>query len=135
MMVIVVLAVLCLMAARARARWTSLVLHGAMLAMCAGLFLHIMPGFDNPRLVSDVVLGPGSIPYTKYLNIDKGLAGVLLLGIYVWRRHPEYVRRSPGTGFPWRFGVLVAAVLPLALVLGYVQWDPKLPPWWPAWIL
>ena len=56
--------------------------HAIMFAVAASLFLHVVPGVGNPQLVANAVLGPGSAPYTKYLNFDKGFAGLLLLGVY-----------------------------------------------------
>jgi membrane protease YdiL (CAAX protease family) len=107
--------------------------HLVMLAMCAGLMLHVMPGFDNRRVLSDVVLGPGAAPYSQYLNVDKLVAGLFLLALYA----PELVTRDEGRrhlrGLAWRFAVLVAVVMVLALALAYVRWDPKWPSWFPLW--
>jgi len=108
--------------------------HLVVLGLCAGLFLHVVPGFANPKLLDGVVLGPGALPYTQYLNVDKGLAGLLLLGGYV----PDRIDRDQGhrrvTDFVWRFLLLVVAVMALSLLLGYVRWDPKRPEWWPMWM-
>jgi hypothetical protein len=107
--------------------------HILMVTICAGLFLHVIPGFDNPRVLTDVVLGPGSQPYTKYLNFDKGVAGLFLLGVYA----PDRTETDEGARHPlaflWRFAVLVTVTIALALGTGYVRWDPKLPSWWPMW--
>jgi membrane protease YdiL (CAAX protease family) len=80
------------------------------------------------------VLSPDAVPYTQYLNVDKGLAGLLLLGVYV----PERVERDRGprplAGFVTRFVIVIAVVITIALITGYARWDPKLPSWWPAWL-
>jgi membrane protease YdiL (CAAX protease family) len=93
-----------------------------------------VPGFDNPRVIDHVVLGRDAEPYTKYLNFDKAVAGLFLLGIYV----PERVARDEGgqhaVGVLWRLAILVAVVMGLSLAVGYVRWDPKLPSWWPVWL-
>ena len=44
----------------------SIAAHAAMLVVAAGLFLHAWPGFHNPVVISDAVLGRESQPYTKY---------------------------------------------------------------------
>jgi membrane protease YdiL (CAAX protease family) len=108
--------------------------HVLVIAISAGLFLHVLPGFDNPRLVDHVVLSPGASPYTQYLNVDKGMAGVLLLGIYVPGRVAGDRGAGHVAGFFWRFSVVVVAVIALSLATGYVGWDPKLPAWWPTWL-
>ena len=59
---------------------------------------------------------------------------MLLLGLYV----PELAERDEGarnaTRFVWRFLVLVLVAMALAVLSGYVRWDPKLPSWWPMWM-
>jgi membrane protease YdiL (CAAX protease family) len=126
------LALACVLAER-RHGFVRLAAHVMMLATTAALLLHVVPGFDNPRVLHDVVLTPGALPYTKYLNYDKGLAGLLLLGLYA----PALTRRDEGlrhaTGFAWRFAVMTAAIMALSLAAGYVRWEPKLPSWWPVW--
>jgi len=111
----------------------SAVAHAAVVALSAGLFLHALPGFGNPRVLTEVVLGADAMPYTKYLNFDKGMAGILLLGLYM----PAAVRSDEGrrhvTGFLWRFALLVIVVMALAVISGYVTWDPKVPAFWPLW--
>ena len=63
--------------------------RAAWLAVTAGLSLllglHILPGFSNPALIRDAVLSPGARPYSQYLNFDKTLGGVVLLGCIGWR--------------------------------------------------
>jgi membrane protease YdiL (CAAX protease family) len=44
-----------------------------------GLALHIIPGFNNILILDNEVISNGSIPFTFYLNIDKGFSGVLTL--------------------------------------------------------
>jgi membrane protease YdiL (CAAX protease family) len=108
--------------------------HVAVVGISTGLFLHVLPGFHNPLVVGPVILSPGGESYSQYLNVDKGLTGLVLLGVYV----PQRVERDRGwrhaAGFSWRFVVLVAVVITLALAIGYVRWDPKVPSWWAEWM-
>jgi membrane protease YdiL (CAAX protease family) len=131
--VLLVLAASCRVARHATGRALRIAAHVVMLATAAGLLLHLLPGFDNPRVLSAIVLSPGSEPYTKYLNFDKGAAGLLLLGAYA--RLPA---RDDGhrhvAGFLWRFALMAVAVMAMSLAFGYVRWDPKLAPWWPMWL-
>jgi len=105
-----------------------------MLVLSAGLLLHVVPGFANPVVLDAVRLSPDSLPYTKYLNEDKGILGLLLLALYA----PARARRAPSAGSAstatWRFAIVAAAVMALTMAAGYARWDPKVPSWWPLWL-
>ena len=126
-------AAICVVAHRATHPAAVIAAHALLVLGSAALFLHVVPGFNNPVLVFDVVLGTGAQPYTKYLNYDKGMAALLLLALYAPDRTATD-RGSRPSAFLWRFGLLVGVMLALTVVLGYVRWDAKLPSWWPAWL-
>jgi uncharacterized protein len=134
---VAVLVALCLWARRdSRVPW-AIVANSSMLALCAAFFVHVLPGFDNPVVVDAEVLGRGSLPYTKYLNFDKGIAGLLLLGLAVapWPRATgARDRRADMALTLGRLALLVGIVMALSLAFGYVRWDPKLPSWAPLWL-
>src|SRR5688572_5104282 len=123
----------CVLARRAAHPAAVTATHMLLVIGAAALFVHVVPGFQNSILVADVVLGPGAQPYTKYLNYDKGMAALLLLGLYA-RERTAIDRGSLPPALLWRFAVLVGTLLALALLAGYVRWDPKLPLWWPSWV-
>jgi membrane protease YdiL (CAAX protease family) len=106
----------------------------AMLTGAAALLLHILPGFDNPLVLDHVVLSPDSVPYTKYLNFDKGVLGLFLLGLYAPARGARGDPLPGRRAFLWRFAVVAVVTMTLAVVIGYARWDPKLPAWWPIWL-
>lgn len=105
-----------------------------MLALSAGLLLHAVPGFDNPRLIDGVRLSANAELYTKYLNFDKGVLGLFLLGLYAPERALRRAPRGAGLAVTWRFAVMAMVVMALTVAVGYARWDPKLPVWWPAWL-
>lgn len=105
-----------------------------MLALTAGLLLHVVPGFDNPRLLDGVRLAADSEPYTKYLNFDKGVLGLFLLGLYAPERMLRRLPRGAVAAAAWRFAVVAAVVMALTVAAGYARFDPKLPSWWPLWL-
>ncbi|TKI02953.1 CPBP family intramembrane glutamic endopeptidase [Martelella alba] len=87
-----------------------------LLLCCLGLFMHLLPGFHNPRIINDVRLGPASAPFTLYLNLDKALTPVMLLACL-----PNLVSRavSPVPRYYWAGLILaIPALLGLATVLG-----------------
>jgi len=105
-----------------------------MLVLSAGLLLHAVPGFANPVVLDDVRVSADSLPYTKYLNLDKGVLGLVLLALYA----PARARRATSAGSAitaaWQFAIVAAAVRALTMAVGYARWDPKLPEWWPLWL-
>jgi membrane protease YdiL (CAAX protease family) len=123
----------CLVANRARSRAWSALAHIVVLTTTAALMLHVMPGFTNPIVLDHVVVGNGSDPYTKYLNFDKGVAGLLLLGIYTPDRTMGDEGLRHGLRVVWQFTVVSIIAIMLSLLSGYVRWDPKLPAWRPLW--
>jgi membrane protease YdiL (CAAX protease family) len=96
--------------------------HALLLIVCGAMFLHAVPGYENPQVDG------------RYLNFDKGLAGLILLGVYAREvvRHDEGLRHRGG--FLWRFALMVGVLIVLAVASGYVHFDPKLPPGWPVWL-
>jgi uncharacterized protein len=95
--------------------------------LALALALHALPGFHNETLLAGVTLSPGAPPFTQYLSFDKGAAGLFLLAYCPRSAFAVDVRR-------WALITLEAAVVTtvvvvgLALALGYVRVDPKLPP-------
>ncbi|HEY0945310.1 MAG TPA: CPBP family intramembrane glutamic endopeptidase [Opitutaceae bacterium] len=114
--------------ARPRASRNQLLVTAAViLVLAAGLMAHRLPGFQNPRVISALRLSPDAIPYTLYLNYDKTLIGLFVLG---WC-HARIARLAD-----WRSmlaatapvaGGLIAVILVLSLAIGYVRPDPKFP--------
>ena len=105
-----------------------------MLAMSAGLLAHALPGFTNPRVLDGVRLSADSASYTKYLNFDKGVLGLFLIGLYAPERALRRAPRAALIEAAWRFAVVGAAVMALTVAVGYAHWDPKVPSWWPLWL-
>ncbi len=98
----------------------------AILALAAGLMLHRLPGFHNPCVMA-VRFTPDAVPFTLYLNYDKTLIGLLLLG---WC-HPRIARAHEwramlAAAASWA-AVLIALVLTLSLAVGSVRFEPKFP--------
>lgn len=105
-----------------------------MLAVSAALVAHAAPGFTNPRVLDGVRLSADAVPYTKYLNLDKGAAGLLLIAMHARARaiRPPF----PGSTGRAARGFVATAVVVMALTVaaGHANWDPKLPEWWPLWL-
>ncbi|MDM5093909.1 CPBP family intramembrane glutamic endopeptidase [Aeromonas rivipollensis] len=98
-----------------------------VLLWAMALTLHLVPGFDNLKVLDRVQAGPASVPFTLYLNLDKPLIffGLLL----AW---PALL--GPGGTMRWRPLALptlpLAALLITAWQLGALKPDVGLPHWW-----
>jgi len=134
LLVLLAFAALCRFARRPAPRVVTIAAHVLLLAICAALFLHVLPGFYNPRVITDAVLGPDAEPYTKYLNFDKGAVGLCLLGLYAPELPAIDEGRQHVRPFVWRFALMVVIAMAVALAVRYVRWDPKLPSWWAVWL-
>lgn len=100
----------------------------ALLVFAAALMLHRVPGFANHRVMDAVRFTPDARPFSLYLNFDKTLIGLALIGwgamrVRAWRDWRALLR----TALPMAAG-LVVLLLGLSLAAGYVRWAPK----WPA---
>ena len=107
--------------------WQRTVAGWAIVALTAGLMLHRLPGFNNPRVIDAVRFSADAIPFTLYLNFDKVLIGLFVLGWCHARIHrgPEW-RAMLADAAPRAAGLLVL-ILALSVLAGYVRFDPKFP--------
>ena len=90
------------------------------------LGLHALPGFNNFLTLDHVVLSPGAEPYTLYLNFDKTIVGICILGIC----SGPLLKSGADWGRALRHAVPLivistALVAGLALAVGYLTWQPK----------
>lgn len=98
-----------------------------VLIWAIALTLHLIPGFDNLRVLDKVQAGPASVPFTLYLNLDKPL---LFFGLLLaW---PALL--GPGGVIQWRklalLSLPLATLLPLAWQLDALRPEVGLPHWW-----
>lgn len=94
--------------------------------LAVGLAVHVLPGFHNIQVLPSTRLTPRSIPYDQWINFDKTLAGVLILGIGYRKPITTAVQFKSAL---WRAAVptivTIASVIVLGRALGYIFWDPK----------
>lgn len=99
---------------------SGIIVLGVLLAM------HALPGFHNFLVLDYVLLSRGAEPYTLYLNFDKTLVGICLVGL-CYRTLLSGVsesRQAVRRALP----VAAANVVMVgvgALALGYLTWQPK----------
>jgi hypothetical protein len=95
--------------------------------------VHILPGFHNVRVLTDVPISSNGIPFNLYLNFDKTVVGLFILGML----HQRIANQSD-------WCQLLKAMVPSALLVifivallscsfHFVGFDPKLPESLPLW--
>jgi membrane protease YdiL (CAAX protease family) len=100
---------------------------GIVIAWCALLFVHLIPGFNNLQVLDKVSAGPLSVPFSMYLNLDKPLAFFALLLAYpILLGGESKVRVKPAL----LVMIPLLLLLPIASVLGALKPELSLPSWW-----
>lgn len=122
----------------ARAKGARIAGHCLFVLVAFALGLHLMPGFHNPQLLTDLRLTPDAAPMSLYLNFDKPLAGFWLLLCWpLLRRFGEGAQPVAASLAAGLIGAVLGAVLclSLALALNAVAWAPKWPAFGALWAL
>lgn len=108
-------------------RWMRALATVVCALLALALAVHVIPGFHNPIVVGDVRLSEDSAPYSLKANFDKGAAGLILLAFFAQRiERLEEMRRLL---VPTAIAAVTTtvAIMALALAIGYVRPEPKLP--------
>ncbi|MBI2512676.1 MAG: CPBP family intramembrane metalloprotease [Opitutae bacterium] len=115
--------------------WRRALEAGAVLVAATALMTHWMPGFANPRLIGGVRFTPDAVPFSLYVNFDKTLVALALLGLAHVRVASGREWRAVLPATAWRALATIAVVLGASFAFGYVRWAPKLPPEAPVWLV
>jgi membrane protease YdiL (CAAX protease family) len=106
----------------------------AILVVALGLGLHVLPGFRNFLALDDVALSPGAAPYTLYLNVDKTVVGLCILGLLhkgllaQWKDWSQALRKAVPL-----IAINTVVVALFAMMLGYLHWQPRWTPLFWIW--
>ncbi|TYK64653.1 CPBP family intramembrane glutamic endopeptidase [Colwellia echini] len=105
--------------------------------LSAALLLHKIPGFHNIAVYQDIQFSPDALPYSLYLNFDKFLIAIILLPYVLIKDNrtrkalPKLPRLLTNYSLPMAMLIIsiltISIVLTLALLLGLVNWQVKLP--------
>lgn len=92
-----------------------------------GAVEHILPGFSNLLVLNKIQISPDAIPFTLYLNFDKVVLGILILGLL-----HERILAPADWGKVIKMAaaptiLIVAIVLILSYAVNFVHFDPKIP--------
>ena len=100
-----------------------------------GLGAHKIPYFYNLKVLSDVYISKEAVPFTLYINFDKTIVGLLILGLTqrLLFRKKEWLAMLKQT-IP-KIGLLIMVLVFFALIADKVRFDPKLPENLPIWLM
>lgn len=111
-------------------------LIGLLLAALSVLLgAHLLPGFYNLKVLDTMAISTDGIPFTMYLNLDKTLVALGLLGWCIPRLSTRQEWRQLLQFLLSRSLILLPPIFILALASGKVHWDPKLPSYTLLWML
>jgi uncharacterized protein len=108
---------------------------GIFTLVAIGMAGHLLPGFHNLKVYDKALFSEDALPFSMYLNFDKVLVGLFLCLFMIWPRQKEWIGKKDLLPTLSTWALLCLLILPVALLVQYVRFDPKLPPLWWLWSL
>jgi len=104
-----------------------------ILTFSVGAIAHLIPGFSNPRIISNLAITEGAIPYTLYLNFDKPLVGLFILAFCHRKLFSKkgWIAMIKETIFKGM--LLILLIMTTALAINYVRVEIKSLLLFPVW--
>lgn len=110
-------------------RAVLLISETLLVLIAGGLFLHLLPGFNNPRQIEEMQVGPHSQPFSFYYNFDKALIPFVLLAAL-----PTLFRTQKFPAPHKILWLLLLAAIPLLLYVAVLLGGLAIEPHWPDWL-
>ncbi|MGZ9898324.1 lysostaphin resistance A-like protein [Shewanella gaetbuli] len=110
----------------------QIVSYAFIFLWCVALFLHLAPGFNNVKVLDQVMTGPHSIPFTMYLNIDKPLIFFGLLLSYPAILGNKLTLNRKAILFT---AIPLFSLLLIAWAVGILRPELTIPYWWWLFLL
>jgi len=98
-----------------------------VLILSIGLAAHQLPGFHNLNVLDHVYISNNAIPFTLYLNFDKTVVGIFILGFgcQLISSKKEWLQLFKQIAV--KAPIVILVVIIAAFILGFVRFDPKMP--------
>jgi uncharacterized protein len=116
--------------------WFNAIRLTLLIGIALAFANHLIPGFHNLRVITDLQLSASSTPLTMYLNFDKVIAAAILAvaGSVILKQAGSFEKKSLAETL--KISILcVMLLIPLAVLSGYVTLDPKFPEIVSLWAL
>jgi membrane protease YdiL (CAAX protease family) len=101
--------VVCYLFSTTKMKWLRHVSTILIFILTVVLMGHMLSGINNPKIIDNYYLSGDAVPFSKYLNIDKAIAGIFLL-LYV-------VPRPKKVSFDNRVVAVLVTTLFISLIL------------------
>lgn len=98
-----------------------------VIILSIGLAAHQLPGFNNLNVLDHVYISNNAIPYTLYLNFDKTVVGIFILGFGYQRISSKREWLQLFKQIAMKAPIVILVVIIAAFILGFVRFDPKIP--------
>jgi len=106
----------------------------AILGLCIPLLMHLpIIGFSNFKVLDSVKITPSAYPYSLYINFDKALIGIFILGFGGISIAGNILTSIKLIAL--YFGIMCLLFFGLVFFLGYTKFEPKLPSFTAIWML
>lgn len=111
-----------------KARTIMHVLAGIVVfILSVGLTAHLLPGFHNLKVIDQVKISNDAIPYTMYLNFDKTMVGIFILGFSHQLISSKAEWLLLFNKLKWKAPALIIVLMCLVFISGFVRFDFKIP--------
>lgn len=97
--------------------------------------VHLLPGFQNLRILNNVYISSNGIPFSLYLNFDKTVVGIFILGILHQRITTKAEWCTMFKAMIPRALLVIFIIAILSFAFKFVWFDPKLPQSLPIWAM
>lgn len=96
------------------------------------IFQHLLPGFNNILVFDKIQVSKDAVPFTMYFNIDKTLAGlILLLFVVPWGNGFKSAMKKNG----YLVVMTIFLLMALTLLFNFVRFDVKFHQYFFIWAL
>lgn len=110
-------------------------LLGTMAALLWCLIMHYLPGFNNQKVINNILLANARHPFSMYLNFDKVMAGLIIYTFSPLITAPATIGWQQLRQTLWVLASILLVILGPAVLSGYVRFDPKIPDILPIWAM
>lgn len=131
-----IFAAFCYFTFHSRYRWLKITCGFIVVIFSLSLWYHKIPGFSNWQIVNGVLLSSDALPFAMYLNFDKPLIGLFILGfgtLPLLKSKKDWYGMLIKTVPIAVIGTLIIAGL--AYAFGYIKFEPKWGTFFIVWFL